>query len=176
MQMNLPPIWIDVQEDIDQNIIDIDNLMKELDARKRDRFGQAIFDDQRARKLDSDISALVTKITKLIKDSKDRLKRMKIEDRRHSNTSASTADVSQRNEEAEKAVIKNVQQLYYVKLSGYARQLRSVEKHYLDKEQEYSTSVPEDQIGWTSQQKQMAGSNPDMIKMQHRTETVDRII
>ena len=37
--MNLPPIWIDVQEDIDQNIIDIDNLMKELEARKRDRFG-----------------------------------------------------------------------------------------------------------------------------------------
>ena len=145
--MNLPPIWIDVQEDIDQNIIDIENLMKELEARKRDRFGSAIFDDQRARKLDSDISQLVTKITKLIKDSRDRLKRMKVDDRMSQMSSSTKAE----DDEAEKSVIKNVQQLYYGKLTTYARQLRSVEKHYLDKEQEYSTSVPDNEVGWTEQ-------------------------
>lgn len=65
----MPPVWIDIQEDIDDNIISIQHLMKELGPLRQQRFGAMMFDDQGAMKLDERISDLVRKITGLIRKS-----------------------------------------------------------------------------------------------------------
>ena len=55
---------------------DLNNLVQELGPLRAARFGTALFDDDKAKKLDNNISGVVTKITKLIKDSELRLKKM----------------------------------------------------------------------------------------------------
>jgi gas vesicle protein len=72
----LPPVWIDIQEDIDDNIISIQHLMKELGPLRQQRFGAMMFDDQGAMKLDEKIADLVKKITGLIRKSESKLKEM----------------------------------------------------------------------------------------------------
>lgn len=76
MQLNLPPVWIDLQDDVDENLIEIKTLVEELRPLKTKRFGSSAFDDASARKLDENISQLVSKITKLIKTSEEKVKQM----------------------------------------------------------------------------------------------------
>ena len=59
VQQNLPPVWIDLQDDVDDNLIQIKHLIEELRPLKAQRFGGAIFDDSGARRLDENISQLV---------------------------------------------------------------------------------------------------------------------
>ena len=68
-QQYLPPVWIDIQEDIDDNIIQLKSLMKELAPLRHQRFGNVFFDDGAARKLDINIANVVSKIKNLIKQS-----------------------------------------------------------------------------------------------------------
>ena len=42
---SLPPIWIDVAEDVETNMLDLQNLITELKPLRAARFGQAIFDE-----------------------------------------------------------------------------------------------------------------------------------
>ena len=44
----LPPVWIDIQEDIDDIIINIQNYFEELRPLRAQRFGQMMFDDDGA--------------------------------------------------------------------------------------------------------------------------------
>ena len=76
----MPPVWIDLQEDIDDNIIQIKNLIEELRPLRMQRFGKAMFDDRDARILDENICSLVQKISKLIKNSEQKLKSMSSQD------------------------------------------------------------------------------------------------
>ena len=66
-QQYLPPVWIDIQEDIDDNIVQLKSLIKELAPLRHQRFGNVFFDDAGARKLDNNIASLVSKIKTLIK-------------------------------------------------------------------------------------------------------------
>lgn len=63
----MPPVWIDLQDDVDDNLIQIKHLIEELRPLKAQRFGGAIFDEIGARRLDDNIGQLVTKITKILK-------------------------------------------------------------------------------------------------------------
>lgn len=72
----MPPEWIDLQEDIDDNLIQVKNLFEELRPLRQQRFGNMIFDDAGARKLDENISQLVLKIKNLIKLSEMKLREM----------------------------------------------------------------------------------------------------
>ena len=59
----LPPMWIDMQEDVEDNLIQISNLFEELRPLRQSRFGGMMFDDQGAARLDKNISQLVLKIS-----------------------------------------------------------------------------------------------------------------
>lgn len=53
-------------------------MIEELRPLKAQRFGGAIFDDAGARRLDENISQLVTKITKILKESEHKVKSMEM--------------------------------------------------------------------------------------------------
>lgn len=72
----MPPVWIDLQDDVDDNLIQIKHLLEELRPLKAQRFGGAIFDDVGARRLDDNIGQLVGKITKILKQSEEKVKSM----------------------------------------------------------------------------------------------------
>ena len=44
----LPPVWIDIQEDVEENIQTLHNLFKELKPLRQQRLGTKIFDDKGA--------------------------------------------------------------------------------------------------------------------------------
>ena len=71
---NLPPVWIDIQEDVDENMLLLKNLFLELQPLRQQRFGTMMFDDQGANRLDFNISRLVQKISGIIKDCEHKLK------------------------------------------------------------------------------------------------------
>ena len=72
----MPPVWIDLQEQVDENIDSIKQLVEELRPLKVKRFSNNNLDDQTTRRMDENISQLVRKIAKLIKDSDEKLKEM----------------------------------------------------------------------------------------------------
>lgn len=115
VQQNLPPVWIDLQDDVDDNIIQIRHLMEELRPLKAQRFGGAIFDEAGARKLDENISQLVTKITKTLKQSEEKVKQMAtpdslLEDNDNIETSAESLSIRRHNvSRVKKEIIQNVQ-------------------------------------------------------------------
>ena len=74
--MYLPPVWIDIQEDIDDCIVNIENYFEELRPLRAQRFGKVIFDDAGAQRLDEQISSLVHKISNLIRRCEQKLKEM----------------------------------------------------------------------------------------------------
>ena len=118
---NLPPLWIDMQEDLDDKIQNIENLIKELEPLQRKRFGQMLFDDEGARKLDDNISQLVRKITNLIKNSESKLKDMRDQGLRSLSQSSSTFDSDHKPKspstpKALEQVILNIRQNYLNKL------------------------------------------------------------
>lgn len=55
-------------------------------------------------------------------------------------TSDTTARAS-KDDRASRQVVSNIQQLYYTRLTDYAREMRSIEKDYLDKEAEYGAQM-----------------------------------
>jgi hypothetical protein len=65
----LPPVWIDIQEDIDDNLLTLRNLFIELRPLRQQRFGTKMFDDKGAQQLDMNISELIIKITTLVRKS-----------------------------------------------------------------------------------------------------------
>ena len=100
------------------------------------RFGQALFDDDKAKVIDNNISGVVTKIAKLIKDSELRLKKMPTDSYGSLNSTRMSAKEPVDNR-ASRQVVQNMQQLYYTRLSEYTREMRAIEKDYLDKQAEY---------------------------------------
>ena len=72
----MPPVWIDLQEQVDENIDSIKQLVEELRPLRVKRFSNDNLDDQTTRRMDENISQLVRKIAKLIKDSDEKLKEM----------------------------------------------------------------------------------------------------
>lgn len=72
----MPPVWIDLQEQVDENIDNITQLIEELRPLKNKRFSGQKLDAATERKMDVNISQLVTKIAKLIKLSDEKLKEM----------------------------------------------------------------------------------------------------
>ena len=131
LALNLPPVWIDIQEDVDDNIRTLHNLFKELLPLRQQRFGTKIFDEKGAGRLDFNISTLVQKMTRLIRSSEQKLKSM--------DESLDDEDVTrlvQADSSATRTIIANVQQKYMAELHHFTRQLKSVSNEYEEKAKE----------------------------------------
>ena len=117
MEAHLPPLWIDMQEDVEENIIQIRNMFNELRPLRNSRFGGMMFDDQGAQKIDNNISMLVQKITRTIQKSEATLKSMQAQDFLLTENRAGLKYIS----EVKKQIICNVQQKYLQQLAGFTR-------------------------------------------------------
>ncbi|TNV77799.1 hypothetical protein FGO68_gene12507 [Halteria grandinella] len=113
----LPPVWVDIQETIEEKLQKAEEKFTELKQLRGLRF-KPKFDDNEDRKLDFQIDALVTQLTTTIRDcERDLRDMMKEED-------GVATDTQIKN---------NIKQTYLLRLQEVTRKLRALEKEHLKK-------------------------------------------
>lgn len=65
------------------------------------------------------------------------MKTLKVSNDSNDNSYRTASTSASKDDRASRQVVRNIQQLYYTRLTDYAREMRAIEKDYLDKEAEY---------------------------------------
>jgi len=142
MEHTLPPLWVDVLHNIQQDQIKIKESLRTLERLHGERLKVSFGDDEVEKERDIDI--LTREVTRLIKRCEANIKRIAF-------SGDSGASLSQQ----EKAIRLNVMRGHAAELNALSRQFRQAQKRFLHqrKDQEQLGSGLVDEIGLLSEHK-----------------------